>query len=55
LRKIVNEKFVFTYKTYCKYFNVSRTTSRRDLDDLVEKKLIKNIKLGKEKNFSMVR
>lgn len=55
LRKIINEHHVFTYNSYCKHFNVSRTTSRRDLDDLVEKKLIKNTKLGKENNFSMVR
>lgn len=49
---MVNEKFVFTYNSYSNHFNVSRHTSRLDLNDLVEKGLVKLIKLGKENNFS---
>lgn len=53
LRIMYNQKYVFTYKRYCEYFDVSRTTSRRDLDDLFQKDLVKLVKLGKEKNFSV--
>ena len=41
ITKMTNENIKFTYKNYCEYFNVSKSTCRRDLDDLVMKKLIK--------------
>lgn len=53
IRKMVNEKAVFTYNSYSKNFNVSRHVSRLDLNDLVEKGLVKLTKLGKENNFSL--
>ena len=52
MRMIINRKFVFTYKSYAEHFNLSRATSKRDLDDLVSKDLIKMVKLGKTNNFS---
>ena len=52
MRKMVNERQVFTYKSYSQYFGLSRATSKRDLDDLVDKKLVSLNKLGKANNFS---
>lgn len=51
-RKMVNEKFVFTYKSYSEHFKISRATAKRDLDDLANKKLVSMVKLGKTNNFS---
>lgn len=50
--KMVNERFVFTYNSYSDFFNVSRASSRRDLNDLVDKGLVRLTRLGKENNFS---
>ena len=50
--KMVNEKYVFNYKDYCEYFNVSKSTSKRDLNDLVDKDLVKRELNGKFSNFS---
>lgn len=52
MKMMINQKFVFTYKSYAEHFNLSRATSKRDLDDLVSKDLIKMVKLGKTNNFS---
>ena len=50
--KMVNENFVFNYKTYCEHFNVSKSTAKRDLNGLLDKKLIKRKLIGKNSNFS---
>lgn len=52
MKIMVNKKFVFTYKSYSQHFKLSRATSKRDLDDLVEKELISLVKLGKVNHFS---
>jgi len=50
--KMVNEKQVFNYKKYCEYFNISKSTAKRDLQDLLEKNLVKKELIGKSSNFS---
>lgn len=40
LDKMNNDKIEFSYKTYSETFNISITTSKRDLNDLVDKNLI---------------
>ena len=52
LEMMVNKKHVFTYKSYSKHFNLSRATSKRDLDELVQNKLISMTRLGKTNHFS---
>ena len=45
LEKIGIESMVFTYNIYAELFDVSVTTSKRDLNDLVDKKLINSKKV----------
>lgn len=45
LEKMNVEKMEFTYKSYAKLFNISLTTSKRDLTDLFQKKLISRKKI----------
>ena len=45
LEKMGNESMEFTYNIYAELFDVSVTTSKRDLNDLVDKKLISNKKV----------
>ena len=40
LMLMCNENEIFTYDTYSKHFNISITTSKRDLNDLVKKELV---------------
>ena len=40
LEKMNNNNMEFTYKSYSELFNVSTTTSKRDLNELVDKELI---------------
>ncbi|RAP44235.1 MAG: hypothetical protein BZ135_08655 [Methanosphaera sp. rholeuAM6] len=47
-----NENIKFTYKSYSKHFDVSLTTSKRDLQDMVNKKLIKKYDEDNVKKFS---
>lgn len=39
--KMINEKYIFNYKSYCEYFNISKSTAKRDLLDLLDKNLLK--------------
>ena len=39
------EKMEFTYKSYAELFDISLTTSKRDLTDLFQKKLISRKKI----------
>ncbi len=50
LEKLSNDSIELTYNMYAKLFNVSVTTSKRDLNDLVDKNLI-NIKKVKNTNY----
>lgn len=45
LEKMNVEKMEFTYKNYAKLFGISLTTSKRDLTDLFQKKLISRKKI----------
>lgn len=45
LEKMGIESMVFTYNIYAELFDVSVTTSKRDLNDLVDKKLINSKKV----------
>ena len=47
-----NEGIKFTYKSYAKHFNVSLTTSKRDLQVLVDKELTNKHDVGGVKTFS---
>ena len=40
LKMMCNESKIFTYKTYADYFNISLTTSKRDLNDLLNQELV---------------
>lgn len=51
LTKMTNENYKFSYKTYCEYFNISKSTCKRDLNDLLTKKLIKESFIDKTKIF----
>ena len=50
LEKMSNESVEFTYKSYSELFDVSITTSKRDLNDLVDNELI-NTKKIKNANY----
>lgn len=45
LEKMNVEKMEFTYKSYAELFDISLTTSKRDLTDLFQKKLISRKKI----------
>lgn len=45
LEKMNVDKIEFTYKSYAELFNISLTTSKRDLSDLFQKKLISRKKI----------
>ena len=47
LMLMCNENEIVTYDTYSKHFNISITTSKRDLNDLVKKELV--IKFNEDK------
>ena len=47
-----NEVVKFTHKTYARYFEVSLTTAKRDLQDLVDKRLINKYDVDNIKTFS---
>ena len=47
-----NEGTKFTYKSYAQHFNISLTTSKRDLQNLVDKKLINKYDVDNVKTFS---
>ena len=47
-----NEGIKFTYKSYAQHFNVSLTTSKRDLQSLVDLELINKYDVGSVKTFS---
>lgn len=48
---MVNEKITFNYNSYCKQFNVSKSTAKRDLNVLLDNNLIKRKLIGKNSNF----
>lgn len=47
-----NEGIKFTYKSYAQHFNVSLTTSKRDLQGLVDQELINKYDVDGVKNFT---
>lgn len=47
-----NEGVKFTYKSYAQHFNVSLTTSKRDLQSLVGQELINKYDVDGVKTFS---
>ena len=47
-----NEGVTFTYKSYAQHFNVSLTTSKRDLQSLVDQNLINKYDVDSVKTFS---
>ncbi len=52
LSLMFNENIRFTYKSYSEHFDVSLTTSKRDLQKMVDKSLIKKYDEGNIKMFS---
>ena len=52
LKLMYNENVKFTHKSYSERFNISLTTSKRDLQDLVDKGVIKKYTEGNVKIFS---
>ena len=53
LTEIINEKQIFTIGKYMKKYNISRSASSRDLNDLVKFKLIKEYVNKKTKKFGI--
>lgn len=52
LKSMYNDNVKYTYKSYSEEFNISITTSKRDLQDLVNKKIIKKYDENNVKTFS---
>ena len=46
-----SEDIEFSYDSYSKYFNISKSTSKRDLNDLFNKKLINKKTTNRQKIF----
>ncbi len=51
LEKMGNESVEFTYNSYSELFDVSITTSKRDLNDLVDKELINTKKIKNTNHY----
>ena len=51
LSKIINEKEGYSYEKYSSEFNVSKSTSKRDLQDLVDKDLILENRINRKKHY----
>ena len=45
LEKMVDENICFSHKTYSEFFDISLTTSKRDLVDLFKKELVNKKKI----------
>ena len=52
IKLMFNENVKFTHKSYSQQFNVSLTTSKRDLQSLVEKELINKYDVNNVKTYS---
>ena len=51
---MTNENLIYTYDSYSKEFGVSLTTSKRDLEDLLDKELVIKYNNSKVKRFSSI-
>ena len=54
LTSMNNENLIYTYNSYSDEFDVSLTTSKRDLEDLIDKGLVIKHNNSKIKKFSSV-
>lgn len=45
------KRLLLTINSYCKQFNVSKSTAKRDLNVLLDNNLIKRKLIGKNSNF----
>ena len=52
LKLMCNDDYIFTFKSYSKHFKTSLTTSKRDLTDLVNQKLVVRFNRDKVYKFS---
>lgn len=46
-----NDDVKFTYETYIKQYNISKSTAKRDLNKLLEKKLIRKTTVDRKYYF----